>query len=72
MKYPKYPSSWQCKMLVGLLEQGRTVTPIDALNSFRCFRLSERVRELEVLGWKIERGWVKTPGGARVRTYRIA
>lgn len=47
------------------------ITPVEALRACKSFRLSERIRELEALGWQIERGWFKTAGGARVRTYRL-
>jgi hypothetical protein len=52
------------------LMRGRTITPVEALEIAGCFRLSERIRELERLGWNIKRGWVKTHGGARVRSYK--
>lgn len=51
---------------------GNSLTPVDALNRFGCFRLSERIRELEDQGWPIERSWYKTAGGAKVREYRLA
>ena len=68
---PKMPTSTQCSRLLYLLNNGETMNPVKALNSGVGFRCSERVRELEALGWQIERGWFKTAGGARVRSYRL-
>ena len=53
------------------LQRGRILTPVEALELFGTFRLSERCRELEREGATIQRGWVLTQGGARVRSYRL-
>lgn len=69
---PTWPKAGtQNYMILMWMRKHGAITPIDALNDCRCFRLSERCRELEKLGWKLERGWFKTAGGARVRTYRL-
>lgn len=62
----------QKQIILDQLMKGRTVTPLEALELAGSFRLSERIRELEREGYAIEKGWVKTHSGARVRTYRLA
>lgn len=54
------------------LTYGNSLTPVEALELFGTFRLSERIREIERLGAHIERKWARTYNGARVRSYRIA
>jgi hypothetical protein len=58
--------------LLKLLQRGRTITPVEALEQVGSFRLSERIAELEREGATIQRGWVADHGGARVRSYRLA
>lgn len=38
---------------LAILKTGRTLTPIEALNEFGCFRLSERIRRLKADGHDI-------------------
>jgi len=47
------------------------VTQLEAFNSLSCCRLSERVRELERLGYLIEHEPERTVAGARVVRYRL-
>ncbi len=47
------------------------LTQLEAFNALGCCRLSERVRELERLGYLIEHSPEKTPSGARVVRYRL-
>ena len=53
------------------LQRGRALTPVEALEMFGSFRLSERIREIEKLGVPVQRTWVQTYNGARVRCYRM-
>jgi hypothetical protein len=45
------------------------ITPVTALRHCGSFRLSERIRELQAEGHKIEKAWHTTKKGARVRRY---
>ena len=47
------------------------LTQLEAFNALGCCRLSERVRELERLGYLIEHSPEKTANGARVMRYRL-
>ena len=68
-----YPAKGtQCRKLLDWLQDtGLEVTPLSALKIAGSLRASERFRELEAMGWEIERRWVKTAGGARVRSYKL-
>jgi len=67
-----YPAKGtQCDQILEMLKARMPVTPLTALRFAGSFRCSERIREIEAMGWEIERGWVKTSGGARVRSYRL-
>jgi hypothetical protein len=54
---------------------GNTITPVESLENPEInggFRLSERIREIEVKGYKIEKDWHITKNGAKVRKYWLA
>ena len=41
------------------LQSGKTITPLEALELYRCYRLSARIRELRDEGYKIKSENVK-------------
>lgn len=43
----------QTTQILQALERGETLTPIDALNRFGCFRLGARVYDLRKMGYNI-------------------
>ena len=47
------------------------VTQLEAFSALACCRLSERVRELERLGYLIDHEPERTASGARVIRYRL-
>jgi hypothetical protein len=53
------------------LERGRSITPMDALRSFGCFRLGARIYELKRLGYQIETRTI-TKDRAHFAEYRLA
>ena len=57
--------------LLTWLESHDGVTQLEAFNGLGCCRLSERVRELERLGFLISHSPERTVGGARVVRYRL-
>lgn len=61
----------QKDMILGYLRAGHELTPVEALRRFGCFRLSERIREIQAAGHVIAKDWYRTPNGARVRRYRL-
>lgn len=53
------------------LKSGQAITPLDALNLYRCFRLGARIYGLKKLGHKIESQMIKVASGKRVASYRL-
>jgi hypothetical protein len=51
------------------LKQGYRITAIDALQTFGCFRLASRIKDLKDEGMEIDKVMVKTANGARVAQY---
>lgn len=43
----------QNAQILHYLKQGKTISPLDALQSFGCFRLASRIYELRDAGWPI-------------------
>jgi hypothetical protein len=44
------------------LQKGNTLTPIEALEKFGCFRLGARIHNLKERGWDIEKVWIEAKG----------
>ena len=57
--------------ILSYLEQGNTLTPLEALQMFGCFRLAARVWELRCKGHNIESETIEV-GGKSVAQYRVA
>lgn len=61
----------QSDKIAALLRKGRSITPIQALNQFRCFRLGARINDLRNAGYHIETKLVRTESGANVAKYKL-
>lgn len=63
----------QREMIKNYLEEGHSLTPIDALNLFGCFRLATRVFELKKQGMDIRTEIVEnSETGKRYARYSLA
>jgi hypothetical protein len=51
------------------LQKGYSITQMDALNMFGCFRLASRIHDLRDRGYKINACKVTTASGKRVCEY---
>lgn len=52
------------------LEAGHSITPLEALNKFNCFRLGARIADLKKLGLRIVARTIKDPNtGKRYANY---
>lgn len=58
----------QAKQILDHLNSGRTITPIDALEQYGCFRLAARIHDLKQAGHKIGK-LVETEDGKRYARY---
>lgn len=65
-------SQSQNKLILAYLEEGKSLTAIDALMMFDCFRLSARILNLKKEGHKIITTMVKTNSGKQVAKYTLA
>ena len=59
----------QTNSILNYLQQGNTITPIEALNLFGCFRLSARILELRAKGFNITTELAK--GEKRYAKYKL-
>ena len=60
----------QNKQILNHLESGKTITPIDALNLFGCFRLGARIHDLKSEGYDIKTE-IRTVNGKRFAEYSL-
>lgn len=61
----------QCKQIAAHLEGGNTITALEALNLFGCFRLASRIHDLRVQGYNIIVERITTDTGKSVAQYRL-
>ena len=59
----------QNERILSALKRGDLLTPMRALNRFKCFRLAARIRELRDEGHKIQSRVITTPKKARHAVY---
>lgn len=57
--------------LLMALKNGERLTPLTALERYRCFSLSQRMGELRRAGWPIVSRMVKLNSGKAVAEYRM-
>ena len=63
----------QNKRIAEWLKAGNTITAMEALNTFNCFRLASRINDLkQKFGLLIVTDRVMTPSGKRVAQYKLA
>ena len=53
------------------LEKGKSLTPIDALNKFGCFRLAARIADLRNDGMNIVTNTIKLKNKKQIAQYSI-
>lgn len=59
----------QKQMIREYLESGKSLTPLQALNRMRCFRLSARISELRDEGMDIKSRWYTAWDKKKVKEY---
>jgi hypothetical protein len=60
----------QNEQIKAYLNKGKSITPMDALNKFGCFRLSARIKNLRDEGLKIATNYV-TKGNKTFASYSV-
>ena len=70
------PEDTQCGMILRYLKDEGSITPLDAMREFGCFRLGARIHELKKAGYNIVNEWQESVNryGKTVRyaRYRMA
>lgn len=61
----------QNEMILDYLLSGNSLTPLEALDRFGCFRLSGRIYDLKKKGVLIDTHFLKTSNGKTVSSYSI-
>lgn len=64
-------SESQCAMIREWLEQGNTITSLEALTKFGCMRLASRVFDLRERGLDVQKRMITLGNGKRVCEYYI-
>lgn len=65
-------SESQNKKIAAWLQAGNSITQMEALKMFGCFRLASRINDLrQRFGLRIVTGRVTTPNGKRVASYSL-
>ena len=59
----------QKQKILAHLKAGLSITPLDALEMFECFRLGARIFDLREDGHPIQSAFVETRSGKRVKEY---
>lgn len=59
----------QVKKIKAHLDRGLTITPMEALQSYGCFRLAARIKELRDDGFPVTTVIVETDTGKRIAKY---
>ena len=65
-------SASQCAKIKDWLESGNTLTSMEALQMFGCFRLASRIHDLRDRGVNINKTMICGPNGKRYAQYSIA
>ena len=71
-QYEKDPirTESQGKQILKYLQEGHSLTPLDALKKFGCFRLGARIWDLKDKGYNIRTDIIKL-GKSRVASYTL-
>ena len=59
----------QTKQIQMFLDQGKTLTSMEALTKFRCFRLASRINDLKKAGYPVDKRMVEIDSGKKVAQY---
>jgi len=61
----------QSEQILNYLSNGNSITPLDALNQFGCFRLGARIFDLKQLGHNIVNTMIILENGKRIASYSL-
>lgn len=61
----------QCGLILQHMQQGKSITPLEALDKFGCFRLASRISDLNKSGHNIVKEMVSGANGKRYAKYYL-
>lgn len=67
----KNTSATQCELILAYLQEGNTLTSLEALKMFQCMRLASRIHDLRDRGYDIKNERIQVPSGKYVTRYWI-
>lgn len=67
----KRDSRSQTDRIIDYLLTGKSITPLEALDLFGCFRLGARIADIRQKGYLVYSEFITTPTGKRVKRYHL-
>lgn len=64
-------SKSQTERILEYLLEGNSITPLEALQKFNCFRLGARIADIKARGYLVYSEFVDTPTEKRVKRYYL-
>lgn len=64
-------SASQVSRILAHLKSGKSITPLEALELYGCFRLGARIADIKALGYEVKSEFVTTPSEKKVKRYHL-
>ena len=61
----------QTDLILEWMLAGHTITPLEALERFKCFRLGARIADIKAMGYLVYSEFVTTPSEKKVKQYHL-
>ena len=61
----------QTDRILDYLLTGKSITPLEALDMFKCFRLGARIADIKARGYIVYSEFVSTPSQKKVKRYHL-
>ena len=61
----------QTERILDYMLQGHAITPLEALEKFKCFRLGARIADIKARGYLVYSEFVTTPSEKKVKQYHL-
>lgn len=61
----------QTDLILEWMLAGHTITPLEALEKFKCFRLGARIADIKARGYLVYSEFVTTPSEKKVKQYHL-
>ncbi len=61
----------QTDRILDYLLTGKSITPLEALDLFKCFRLGARIADIKARGYIVYSEFVTTPSQKKVKRYHL-